>query len=318
MSGLTGLELYTLVFVVVIAVIVVGLMLYLLQLLRRRRSKLLGDLDQHPAAIRDRAFNRLAMARREAHILSDNGVDVHRAEELVGESQGAFDTGQFDRSYELAQSAHEALVNARRQGARTTDAPLPTSGTSPSHSSEPAAATAAVSSPGASSGPEAPRPAIPKNRAESQFQIRLLTEELAALPPKRAREQSGVQAAQLNRKANQAFDQGDFTEAFRLALRGRRALGGHLETLPPSPTHATAGAAPGMGNGTAANPPDLAATAESVAGGERCTECGYPALPGDAFCRGCGKPRGPMTCPSCGSPRAADEPFCGRCGTRFP
>ena len=156
MSGLTGLELYTLLFVVVIAVIVVGLMLYLLQLLRRRRSKLLGDLDQHPAAIRDRAFNRLAMARREARMLSDQGVDVTRAEELISEGQGAFDTQHFDEAYRTAQSAHEALVNARLRGSRTTSAPLASMASSSSSGHPPAAPSPAGGTPAAA--PPVPTP----------------------------------------------------------------------------------------------------------------------------------------------------------------
>ena len=318
MASLSGLEIDAIVFAIFLSIVIVALMLYLMRRLKNRRTKLLSELEDRPQLNQDRAFNRLAMARREAEVLAGQGVDVHRAQELIAESQGAFDTRQYDRSYQVAQSAHEALVNARRQGARTTG---PT-GASPGSALllEPATSTGAptpLSPVPPAVTPSAPpvRASLPKNRAESQFQMRLLADELDALPTKRRKEAGVLQAMDLKRQASAAFDKGDFTEAFRLALRGRRSLGDSIESLPPSPgTAARPPAAAGNGAGAT---PDLAGTAETVAAGERCPDCGYPALAGDTFCRGCGRPFTPMTCPTCGSPRNGDEPFCGRCGNRY-
>jgi len=318
MSALTGFEIGAIVVVVVLAVVVAGLLLYLLRRLKNRRAKLMSELEDRPELNQDRAFNRLAMARREAQILAGQGVDVERARELIAEAQGAFDLRHFDQAYQSAQSAHEALVNARAQGARSTGTPLPSSGPSAYPASAPPSASHGAAPPPAAATPVAespPRPSIPKYRAESQFQMRLLTDELEALPARRRKEPGGLQAARLGREASAAFERADYPEAFRLALKGRRALGGTLESLPPSPTPASR-PAPEGGNGTGATP-DLTRTAETVASGERCPECGYPALAGDAFCRGCGRPRAAMTCPSCGAPRGEQEPFCGRCGARF-
>ena len=310
----TTLEIELIVFIVVLAAILAGVFLYLQRRLRQRRSTLLSELNDRPVLNQDRAFNRLAMARREAGILVGQGVDVHRAQELIAEAQGAFDTRQYDRAYQVAQSAHEALVNARQQGARTTGAPLSSVGSGaalPSKTGGAAPPAAAVSASSTSD-----RPAIPKNRAESQFQLRLLGEELETLPTDRAREAAATEATELKNQASAAFDQRDYTTAFRLALRGRRTLGGTLETLPP-PGGATAGTSRRTENG-GATPSDPTRAAEAAAGGERCPDCGYPTLSGDAFCRGCGRPRVPLTCPTCGASRGAEEPFCGRCGTRFP
>ena len=314
MSSLTSTEIIALVFVVVLAVIVVGLFLYLIRRLRSRRAKLLSDLEDRPQLNQDRAFNRLAMARREAGILAEQGVDVHRAQELIAESQGAFDTRQYDRSYRVAQSAHEALVIARQQGTLATAGPLPSKG---SPAPGPSGTGRLPSTSDALSNPAAPAtPPIAKNRAESQFQMRLLSDELAALGGARAHDPAVAGAIALRAQAQSAFDKGDYTEAFRVALRGRRTLGGTVESLPAVPgTAGTSVRAPTNGSAT---PPDAVQTAESVAGSERCPACGYPALSGDAFCRGCGRPRAPLTCPSCGAPRVGGEGFCGRCGARFP
>jgi double zinc ribbon protein len=313
MATLTSVEIVALVFVVVLAVIVAGLLLYLIRRLRKRRAKLLSDLDERPELNQDRAFNRLSMARREAAILAGQGVDVHRARELIAESQGAFDTHQYDRAYRTAQSAHEALVTARQQGPLSPGTPLASSPPATTHSTSPllppTGGTAPTPAPAAV-------PGIPKNRAESQFQIRILWDELAALQGRRAKDPAVAEANTLRTQASAAFDKGDYTDAFRLALRGRRTLGATVESLPAS------GAAAGAGTGGTANggatSPDAAQTAEAVAGAERCPDCGYPSLPGDGFCRGCGRPRAKMTCPSCGAPRLGSEAFCGRCGARFP
>lgn len=318
MAGLNSLEITVLVFVVFLAVVVVALLLYMMRRLKERRAKLLNDLDQGRGSIQDRAFNRLAMARREARVLSDYGVDVSHAEELIAEGQGAFDTQRFDQAYRSAQSAHEALVNARIRGSRTTAAPLPSTTASLSAGHAPAGtAPTGGPSPVVPPASELPsRPTIAKNQAESQFQIRLLTEEIDTLPARRMKDPTVVQASELRHQASEAFAKGDFTEAFRLALRGRRTLGSTLETLPLGPVGADTGSAePGNGSGMKG---DVTAAAENVAGGERCPECGYPMLAGDAFCRGCGKPKAAMTCPTCGAPRGASEPFCGQCGNRFP
>ena len=70
-----------------------------------------------PTIRQDRAFNRIAMARREAELLTSSGVDVASAQDLIAQAQGAFDHQDFDRAYVSAQSAHELLVAARRDRA---------------------------------------------------------------------------------------------------------------------------------------------------------------------------------------------------------
>lgn len=313
MTTLDGTEIVALVFVVVLSIVVVALLLYLIRRLRKRRVKILNELDDRPELNQDRAYNRLAMARREAAVLAGQGMDVHRARELIAESQGAFDTRQYDRAYRVAQSAHEALVIARSHGS------MPPSSTTPSPNS--ALPSAASVSPTASTTPSSPdarppvAPAIPKNRAESQFQIRILGDEIAARQGRRARDPAVVDATKMRTQASSAFDRGDFTEAFRLGLKGRRMLGATVESLPAVGGGSTGGPAGPYGGRSGA--PDATATAEAVAGGERCPDCGYPALRGDVFCRGCGRPRTVMSCASCGSPRVGNEGYCGRCGARF-
>jgi hypothetical protein len=310
-ADLTSLEILAITIVVVLAVVGAGLGFLLARRLRQRKAQLLHELTDRPQLMQDRAFNRLGMARREAELLSRQGADTARARELIAQSQASYDTKRYDDAYRTAQMAHESLVDARR-GGRLPDLPPASAGSMAVPPILPA--TPASSSP---SPPAPATPAIPRNRAESQFQLRLLDQELEARGKTRSRGPAATEAKELSVRSHAAFDRGDFTEAFRWALKGRRALGGTIEALPPSPGTRTEGAplAPSSAAGTV--PADAATTAERVAGGDHCAECGYPALPGDAFCRGCGTPRTPTVCPQCGATRAPTDTFCGRCGHRY-
>jgi Double zinc ribbon len=298
---LSGSTLTLIAISVILVVVVLAIFLVVLRRLRARRDAILLELGSKPALVQDRAFNRLAMARREAQVLGRTGTDTSRALELIAQSQGAFDTHDYPRAYELAQSAHEALVNARGRFALSSPPP----GT-PRRASVDRPADA-----GASSPPPPPAP-LPRNRAESQFQLHLLDQEVATARRERPKQGTTLEAVKLQGEAQAAFERGDFTDAFKLALRARRALGGKVESLaPPARSPPTPVPGPGLG------PVDPAASAEQAAAASRCPECGYPTLPNDTFCRGCGTPRTGGTCPSCGNPRASSDTFCGRCGAQF-
>ncbi len=317
--SLTSEEVLAVVVVVLLAAGTAGVLLVMRQRLRRRRAQLIQELSDRPAVIQDRAFNRIAMARREAELVSDRGADVGRARDQIAQAQAAFDSRQFARAYESAQMAHETLVGLRRA------APLPSSSLPANRASAstapPSPLPLSVSSPGTGNPSAAPAPAPtapPKNRVESQFQLRLLAQELEVARHDRPDDGKTGAAGALDRQAREAFDRADFTEAFRLALRGRRALGDRVEALPPGPGGgAPAPPPPGNAPGALRSEVDAAGSAESVASAGRCPTCGYPALPGDTFCRGCGTPRAPPTCPKCGAVRQSADTFCGRCGAHF-
>jgi Double zinc ribbon len=303
---------------VILGVVVVAILLFSLQRLKARRTRLLQDLASTPRLASDRAFNRLEMARREAAILGRQGTDTGHARELIAQSQAAFDQAQYSRSYELAQSAHEAMVHARQTGALpSSPSPAGPAAAPPSRTSSaaprsgPSGPSAVASTGGTGTGPVSK---LAPNRAESQFQIHLLDSELDATRSSRGSPSAIATAGAFRSQAQAAFDREQYTDALRFALKGRRELGGKLETLAP-----VAGGTPSAGptGESDANGNDPAAAAERAAGGSRCAQCGYPARTDDSFCRGCGLPRTPTTCAKCGAARTPDDTFCGRCGARF-
>jgi hypothetical protein len=291
---------------VILVVVVLAIFLVVVRRLRARRDQILVELGSKPALVQDRAFNRLAMARREAEVLGRTGTDTSRALELIAQAQGAFDTHQFPRSYELAQSAHEALVNARGRVGPSLGA-LPRATGTPYRAPPPSSPAA---SPSASPPPPAP---LPRNRVESQFQLHLLEQEIATARSNRPNQGGTPEAIHLQEQAQVAFGRGEFTDAFRLALKARRSIGGKVESLAPPPRAAGTATLPGAPPA----PLDATASAEQVAAASRCPNCGYPTLPNDTFCRGCGTQRATSTCPACGNPRVPADTFCGRCGAQF-
>lgn len=305
-------QVYLLIFgAVVLTVVFVAVLLLAIQRLRRRKAQLLRDLKNSPRLNADRAYNRLAMARREADILANQGNDVRPARALIAQSQSAFDLGQTERSYELAQSAHESLVSAR-QGLALPSSPAPEP-LSPRTSSRPLPAASAVA-PGApasepSTPPVPPATGLPRNRVESQFEMRLLESDLASAQRNRPSEPATRAAIDFQKRAQASFAAGQYTEAFGFALKGRRGLGGNVEAVAPGPNPRAPEAATG--------PLDPRVAAERAASSSRCPNCGYPTTPDDVFCRGCGTPRAPAACPRCGTPRTPADTFCGRCGERF-
>ena len=304
---------YVLFLAVVLVIVVIGLLLLALQRLRRRKAELLKDLEGRPRANADRAFNRLAMARREADIVAHQGLDVSAARDQIAQSQAALDNRQFDRAYERAQSAHESLV-AARQGR-----PLPSGPPARDPPAVPSRPVLTSSSPSATSVPVAPpagSPGLPRNRVESQFEMRLLAADLETAQRTRPSDPGTLAAVDFQSRARAAFDAEQYTDAFRFALKGRRGLGGNVETVAVGPTSGSARGpvVPGNPDGV---PLDPGAAADRAASSARCPNCGYPTSPDDAFCRGCGTPREPSTCPRCGAPRSPADTFCGRCGERF-
>jgi hypothetical protein len=264
---------------------------------RLRRLQELKDDGKSPQRTSDRAFNRLALARREADVLAAQGGDVDRARQLIDLASRSLDARQFDRAYDLAQSAHETLVKARRD-----PHPLPSAAAVPAHT--------AVGGPATDPRPAAP--AVAKGRAEAQFQLRLFEQDLAAAAKGSPGGADAGGARELYVQAHAAFARADYPEAFRLSLRGRRQVGGHIEALgPPTTVPAPGRRAPG---GPEVDP---VRSAEEVAALERCPLCGHPTVASDAYCRGCGAARTPTACPSCGAPRTPIDTFCGRCGERY-
>ncbi len=285
---------------------------YALTRLRTRRKKLSLELDTSRELVEDRAFNQLRLARTEADLLDRQGVDVSGPRQLLEEAESARGRRDFDSALAMARSAHEALVRLHRSPPASPGGPSETA-LPPGPAPSPARAESVVPLPfpstvGPLGGPpgiggrggtapeEPPRAALPKNKAESKFQLTILSDELSRASSERPTDTAIPEAADLRAQASAAFDREEYTDALRLALRGRRRLGARLETFPARPE----------------TPPSTepAAPEEPL----RCRSCGEALRANDRFCRYCGTLRGPARCEACGAPLEPNDRFCSACG----
>jgi hypothetical protein len=294
------------VLVVILVLVCVGLGLMAWQLLQRRRDALRSEIDASKASVEERAFNRIQIGRSAADHLERNGADVAGPRHLLDQASKSYDTGHHDDALALASSAHEALL--KRSASASAGPSMASSLATPPADSSPEPSIVSPMGPPPATGPSSDPPAaapgrLPRNKAESHFQIRLLDEELTAGGPAGTTASTVRGVTAIASEAHASYDRGDFTEALRIALKGRRTLGARLETLPP-PTVAPA---------VDPNP-----AAEPGSGTERCGQCGQPMRTGDKFCRGCGAAVAEAKCARCGDALDGSDQFCGRCGAPRP
>lgn len=285
---------------VLLAVILGVVGYYVIMRLRRRRQALSIELENSRELVEDRAFNQIQLTTAAANNLGARGVDVTKIRGLIDEAERASQRGDHDTALALARSAQESLARVQQSGATR----LPVAPRTPPSVGAPAFSTMVALPPQGTNAddplPEEttspPAPRLPRNKVESHFQITLLTEEIGRTGGAPTAGTAASEASALRDQAQAASDRGDFTEALRLAVKGRRRIGGRLETLPA--TAATAAA-------------DHAEERDDVL---VCGGCGEKLRPSDRFCRYCGTLRGPARCPSCGAPADEDGKFCAKCG----
>ncbi|MCI4369419.1 MAG: zinc ribbon domain-containing protein, partial [Thermoplasmata archaeon] len=225
---------------------------------------------------------------------------------------------------DLAKSAHESLVERRGRSPtklpriaaapprpslredRRAHSPPPMAEPGPTGGASPSSAQPPTDEPEELEA--APTPRLAKNRAESHFQLKLLDEEIARAKPGNG--PSPVDAQRLASEARASYERGDYTEALRQALRGRRLVGGRLETLPATKVAWNPASPPAVPAPSASAPPN---PPKGPVAGE-CAKCGRARGASDRFCRGCGSPFGRDRCPGCGAAAEPTDAFCGRCG----
>ena len=290
--------------------------LYMWIRLRRRRAELANDPAPTRAVLEDRAFNQIHLARSAAERLERSGVDTGSIEELLDKADLARSRGDPDTALAFARSAQESLVRLR--SAPPTRVPrsengdrsppptaLPVDGTDTVDTALPSPA-ATFTLDAAGDGSEGGTGRLPKNKAESRFQLNLLDEEVRGAERQAPRDAASVESRKLLDDGRAAFDRGDYTEALRLGLRGRRRVGGRLETLAPGKSTQPEGPDDEVGRGT---PPAAPTEAPPT-----CPSCGAPLRASDAFCRACGASRTATRCAQCGEALASTDRFCGSCG----
>lgn len=293
---------------------------YVILRFRARGRTLKAELADSPLFAEDRAHNQIELIRGEISVLEREGIDTARARVLLQRAEQELARHENVDAVRSARDAHRILVELRQRGARFSPGTgIPSSPRAPPAPRVPArndllrptptrSGTGDLGAGNPAFEEAAPPSRPPKNRMEAHFEMTLLVEELTQQTPSRGATGAVAEAEGLRRGAQEAYARQDYTEALRLALRGRRRLGARIESLPPTAATVTVAAAalsPARAGGTTSTGPGQTPA---------CATCGRPIGSTDAFCRGCGRPVGGSKCPRCGAERAATDEFCGRCG----
>ncbi len=333
-SSAGGLDQTTWALVGVIALVVI-LLFSLSRYFRRRGGQL--ALRESRSVLDDRSFNQIRIARAAADGLERSGADVTQARALLDRADASRTRRDFAGSIESSKRAQEILAQAhgadrgrplaarprvpsaprlerRSVVAGATAEGLPPQG-GPGGDGVPRAERPTF--PGASRTMEAERPLAtaqrpPKNQLEARFEQNLLAEEIVRRRAERAKDPVVRAAERLGRDSQAAYDGNEYTEALRLALKGRRTLGVKIEGLPARgggriETQGTSEGSNGRVGGPATPRPEPEF-------GAKCPQCGRIGAAPDRFCRDCGTTLAPAVCGRCSQPLLAGDRFCGTCG----
>jgi hypothetical protein len=288
---------------VVLASVVLLVFVYLLHQLRnRKRDARLQMQTTMPVA--DQAFNQIRIARAGADHLARDGYEVAGVRSVLDRAETLAQQGSSGEALRLADSAKERMVEIRRDPRGRTGLvgavpPSPGLGLgAPVAPAGPAPTLGLGGTGGAEAVPAEPdRPKLPTHQVEARFALQLLRKDLEHASPRNGKAAVRREASSLADEAEAAYGRKEYTEAWKLALRGRRRLGGDVESV---------GVRPGAG---------LVPPSEPAGGGVPCPKCQHANAPNDRFCRGCGAAIAVGKCDRCGRVNEPTDQFCGTCGS---
>jgi hypothetical protein len=285
---------------VILGAVLLLFVVFVIRRMRERRRRLAEDLAADKGVLRDRAFNAMRLASAEAAVLERDRIDTSAARALIAQGEAAIRAGDDYRALTIGRNVQDTLVRLRHEGKPTLltlpvdPEPLPTAPE------------------GAEEADPLPRLAATQNPAAARFQIRLLTEEIAQVEQKEPAKPGLAEALRFQSDALDALERNEVTAALGLALKGRRAIGARVESLPPTaPLSPPAPpSTPIVGRPATAPVATTARPRASVP----CPTCGRASKASDLFCRYCGAPVGTARCPRCQAPLEPEDRFCARCG----
>ncbi len=339
MAGLSENLIVAIVFFTIGMVLVV---IWLMRALSHRRKRLLEELREgQPDFAEDAAHNQILTTTAILRRAEEKGTDVTVARSLLNDAKKREKVGDYQRALSLAKEARTALGAVTSTSASTLPRVRVPASSRPADREEILLRDIARESKGGAksevretvpapmagkqdadpaASPSIPelRKNVPKNQLESRFEINLLEEAL-----KGTEEGSNLEARKLLGAATKTYSNGDYTEALRLAMRGRRLMKSQAVetiTLSPATTVETPPEQPlpsAVRSSAPAAEKDVemeADTGRARPTSVRCPRCARENPSTNKFCRGCGKPLAEPTCPRCQKPISLDDAFCGVCG----
>lgn len=288
----------------VVAVIMMVVAYIMLAFMKKSKLKKLSE-EGDP---KEDAYNQIQMLRSMVRMMKERNYNVGAVENMVVKAQRAYDMENYAECIEI-------VNNAKRILARLREEEVVEDGLSPRVAEE----MKIIKKIEESSTQEAELPTplhelekdLPENFLQSKFEIRVVEGKLVDY-----QEGEVKQAALLYlSKAKKAFDEKDYTEALRLAVRSNRIL--ETGEIPVENVEIPAPAI--------SEPPDTKEVVPIVEEEEveeeeelHCPNCGAVVRPEDKFCWNCGtRLVFKYYCPNCGAEVSSEDKFCRHCGYRL-
>lgn len=258
-----------------------------LRYIKRRRVDVDLSVEQ------DHVYNSLATYKAVSDSLRAQGRDTTEADILLFQAEGAYKRGLYMDCEELSGRAKTALRNAPQKEMLAS----PSQPKEVVHEAESAEVPVAPAPSAPMAQSDTTRPAevpslktrkMPCNYLESKFVIES-TMSLLDDAPERKRD---VARCMLD-DAEACFEEANYTDALRHAVKAKKLLEGSEETS------------------TMEEHDELPAK-DMI----DCASCGSTMSKDDAFCFACGAPA-TRSCPSCSAELIGGDAFCRKCGTRL-
>ncbi len=281
-----------------VAMVVVYIMMALMK--KSKIKKLKESVDP-----KEEAYNQIQMLKSMVRIMGDKNYDVSSVESMVEKAQKAYDMENYAECTEIVNNAKRILVRLRNET-------VVEDNVSPQVARE--MEIIKKIDEGEQKG-ELPTPLrelekdLPENFLQSKFEIKVVERKIVDYEEGEVKEAAVLYLT----KAKRAFDNREYTEALRFAIKSNRIL----ETGEIPQERTIKNVVPKI------EPPKhgVVPIVEEEPEKEeelRCQNCGAVVRPEDKFCWNCGaKLEFKYKCPNCGAEVSSEDKFCRNCGYKL-
>ncbi|GEM_PF-2156601 len=289
----------------VMAVIMMVVSYIMLAFMKKSKLKKLSE-ESDP---KTEAYNQLQMLKAMVRVMKERNKDTTPVENMIKKAEKAYSMENYAECIEIVNNAKRVLTRIREE--QVVD-----DGISPRVAEEMRIIKKIEES--APKDAELPTPLrelekdLPENFLQSKFEIRVVEGKIVSYEDGEIKEAAMIYL----QRAKDAFNNKDYTEALRLAVKSNRIL--ETGIIPEEKPRQIAN--PEM---PVSPPPkrEVVPIVEEDKDNEeelRCPNCGAVVRPEDKFCWNCGsKLVFTYTCPSCGAEVSSEDKFCRQCGYKL-
>ena len=281
------------------AMVVVYIMLALMK--KSKLKKLQEKIDP-----KEDAYNKIQILKSMVRVMKEKNYNTAAVENMILKAEGAYNNESYAECIEIVNNAKRILIRLKEENAMEDHV-------SPQVAKEMEIIKKIESSPDSGEVPTPLRELekeLPENFLQSKFEIRVVERKIGEKEDGEIKEAAILYLS----KAKNAFENKDYTEALRLAVKGNRILEtGEISEENPQVSENTS-----LPKETKEVVPIVEAEDEKEEKELHCPNCGAVVRAEDKFCWNCGaKLVYTYKCPNCGAEVSSEDKFCRNCGYKL-